>query len=122
VHAFQEAPPSAQAGFHQTRGRDPRIIGAELMREFTVVLSEALHVLEVELTKANAPALEDGVEPVAEHFRATHLLVGDFLRGPDHTLSVSARIVEAESFLIAAAARGVVRLQTSVDIATRGGS
>lgn len=90
------------------RAQELETISAELEHELVMALSDRLHILDTRGQAASAPSSGPvDVGALAEHWGATHALVGEFVCKEDD-LVVSVRLVEADSLLIVAAARGVV--------------
>lgn len=85
-------------------------VGRELQKEIVVAIANRLNVVDTELGRMDAPDLrKTKLHDAADHFGASHFLVGDYVsRGDEVILSV--RLVDSESNLIVAAARGVVRV------------
>ena len=83
-------------------------IGAELEHAFTVELSRRLNVLDIEHAQAlGVSASEEDVLNLTKELGATHVLVGDYVEKGDG-LALSLRLVDPESVLIVAAARGKI--------------
>jgi len=98
-----------------TGPREPAedVVGLRLEHELVIALATRLNVIESEhddvLASGNAtPAAVPSAESILAR-GATHLVVGDYVRERD-LLQVNLRLVDADSRLIVAAARGAVRL------------
>jgi hypothetical protein len=78
-----------------------------LEREFVLRLSPRLNIVEPERTPLQANgAVPADLKTTAEHHRANAILVGEYVEIGDQVY-VSLRIVEVETMLVIAAARGV---------------
>jgi len=89
------------------------VVGLRLEHELVIALATRMNVIESEhddaLSNGNSvPASAPNAESIMAR-GATHLVVGDYVRERD-VLQVNLRLVDAESRLIIAAARGAVRL------------
>lgn len=85
-------------------------VGRELQKEIVVAIANRLNVVDTELGRMNAPDLrKTTLHDAAKHFGASHFLVGDYVSRGDEVI-LSLRLVDSESNLIVAAARGVVRV------------
>jgi len=86
------------------------VLGKTLEHEFVIALATRVNVVESELVgplTAQVPA--STLSDLASTYGATHLLVGDYRRG-DGLLAVSVRLIDADTHVIVAAARGTVTL------------
>ncbi len=116
VYGNQEARPEKGLAYRNlSNPEELGFITRELEHEFMLALSGKLHLLDVELAGTNAPKLgQTSIQDAAEHYAATHVLVSEFVRHGDD-LVVSARLIEAGTLLIVAAARGVVSVKQLSD-------
>ncbi len=106
VHEIQPEAASGRSGVGRGHGDD--LIGAALAHEFVIALSGKLNLVDAELfTPQTFQESDASLGDRAAAYGVTHLLVGDYVRSGDE-LAVSIRLIEADSRLIVAAARGVV--------------
>jgi TolB-like protein len=86
------------------------LIGLQLEHELVIALATRLNVVESELLEPtqDTPAKNVLGESAAAR-GATHVLVGDYVRQRD-VLQITVRLIDANSRLIVAAARGEVKL------------
>ena len=107
------------AEIHETRPETTRasmrdapddMIGMRLEHELVIALATRLNVVESEIVEpALATPARATLGESAAARGATHVLVGDYVRQRD-ALQITVRLVDAESRLIVAAARGAVKL------------
>lgn len=106
------------AEIHETRPETTRasmqetpddLIGLRLEHELVIALATRLNVVEAELVEPPPASPRAALGESAAARGATHVLVGDYVRQRD-ALQITLRLVDAESRLIVAAARGEVKL------------
>jgi hypothetical protein len=106
------------AEIHETRPQTARasaggasddLIALQLEHELVIALAMRLNVIDSELVEPAATGASAALVERAAAQSATHVLVGDYVRQRD-VLQVTVRLIDADSHLIAAAARGTVRL------------
>ena len=105
------------AEIQQTRPQTTRatatpddMIGLQLEHELVIALATRLNVVESEFVEPSlAPPARGALSEGATARGATHVLVGDYVRQRD-VIQITLRLIDAESRLIVAAARGEVKL------------
>ena len=115
IHELRSAPATVREAAAPVRHGDP--ISEVLEHELVIALASRVNVVESEftapaVTKASAVTLSD----VASTYGATHLLAGDYMRSDDQ-LVVTVRLIDVDTRVIVAAARGkvnCVELETPV--------
>jgi flagellar FlgO protein len=111
VRAIEElhpAPTGPRPAGNPVQRTDP--ISETLEHEFVIALAGQLNVLESELVEPPVSSTTPStLSEMASSYGATHLLAGDYQRSGDK-LVVSVRLIDAESKIIVAAARGTVAL------------
>ena len=114
IHETRPEPASAQFGVGRHHGDDA--IGTALAHELVITLCARLNLVEAEVLPPPAAQVSNAsLGDLAAAYGATHLLAGDYLRKGD-ALLVSVRLIETDSRLIVAAARGVVPLAELGDL------
>ncbi len=109
LHAFQETRARDRPVHDRNRLRRVHAIAEELELAFLVALSQRLHVVDPELARGETFGLPDtDADWTAIPVKATHFLIGSYIRRPHDRLVVSVRIVEAHSLLVVAASQGVI--------------
>ncbi len=106
IQGIRPGPVSLRAAAYPIQHEDQ--ISEVLEHEFVIALASRLNVVESELVgPSTAQVPESTLNEVASSYGATHLLVGDYQRS-DGLLVVSVRLIDADSKIIVAAARGTV--------------
>ncbi len=106
IHELRPAPVSPRAAAYPVRREDP--IGHALEHEFVIALATRVNVVESEMVgPSTAEVSASTLSDLASTYGATHLLVGDYQKS-EYVLVVSVRLIDADSHVIVAAARGTV--------------